>query len=182
MQRFGLDGTGTCDSVGLRRRRRMEIAATKRQVRVLNPRANLRAHWMLFRPVTQSCRCRNNRDGVRGTREGQIGPRTPLPSITCSRTIAARGGVAARGLLRYARSWSMILKVLFGALGLGLLMVVHEMGHHLVARAFHMRVVKFSIGFGPSPVALSTQRQPDHLSNRSNTLRRVCSDRWNEPF
>jgi regulator of sigma E protease len=44
----------------------------------------------------------------------------------------------------------MILKGLFGALGLGLLMIVHELGHHLVARAFHMRVVKFSIGFGPA--------------------------------
>ena len=44
----------------------------------------------------------------------------------------------------------MLLKILFGALGLGLLMVVHELGHHLVARAFHMRVVKFSIGFGPA--------------------------------
>jgi len=44
----------------------------------------------------------------------------------------------------------MLLKVLFGALGLGLLMVVHEMGHHLVARAFRMRVIKFSIGFGPA--------------------------------
>jgi regulator of sigma E protease len=44
----------------------------------------------------------------------------------------------------------MLLKVLFGALGLGLLMVVHEFGHHMVARAFGMRVVKFSIGFGPA--------------------------------
>lgn len=44
----------------------------------------------------------------------------------------------------------MLFKVLFGALGLGLLMIVHELGHHLVARAFHMRVIKFSIGFGPA--------------------------------
>lgn len=34
-------------------------------------------------------------------------------------------------------------------LGLALLMVVHEMGHLLAARKFGMRVVKFSIGFGP---------------------------------
>jgi regulator of sigma E protease len=44
----------------------------------------------------------------------------------------------------------MVFKILFGALGLGLLMVVHELGHHLVARAFRMRVIKFSIGFGPA--------------------------------
>jgi regulator of sigma E protease len=29
-------------------------------------------------------------------------------------------------------------------------MVVHEAGHHLAARAFGMRVIKFSIGFGPA--------------------------------
>ncbi len=44
----------------------------------------------------------------------------------------------------------MLLKILFGAMGLGLLMIVHELGHLLVARAFRMRVVKFSIGFGPA--------------------------------
>ena len=36
-----------------------------------------------------------------------------------------------------------------GILGLALLMVVHETGHLLAARAFGMRVVRFSIGFGP---------------------------------
>ncbi len=34
-------------------------------------------------------------------------------------------------------------------LGLAMLMVVHETGHLLAARRFGMRVVKFSIGFGP---------------------------------
>jgi regulator of sigma E protease len=36
------------------------------------------------------------------------------------------------------------------ALGLAVLMVVHEGGHYLAARRFKMRVVKFSIGFGPT--------------------------------
>jgi regulator of sigma E protease len=36
-----------------------------------------------------------------------------------------------------------------GILGLALLMVVHESGHLLAARAFGMRVIRFSIGFGP---------------------------------
>src|SRR5262245_21489587 len=35
-------------------------------------------------------------------------------------------------------------------LALVLLMVVHEGGHFLVARAYGMRVIKFSIGFGPT--------------------------------
>jgi regulator of sigma E protease len=40
--------------------------------------------------------------------------------------------------------------VVFGILGLGLLMVVHELGHLVAARAFGMRVLRFSIGFGPT--------------------------------
>src|SRR5450631_866267 len=39
---------------------------------------------------------------------------------------------------------------LLAALGLALLMVVHEGGHYLAARRFGMRVIKFSIGFGPT--------------------------------
>ncbi len=34
--------------------------------------------------------------------------------------------------------------------GLALLMIVHEGGHYLAARRYGMRVIKFSIGFGPS--------------------------------
>jgi regulator of sigma E protease len=39
---------------------------------------------------------------------------------------------------------------LVGILGLALLMVVHEAGHFFAARAYGMRVTKFSIGFGPT--------------------------------
>jgi len=42
-----------------------------------------------------------------------------------------------------------ICYVIAGILGLALLMVVHETGHLLAARAFGMRVLRFSIGFGP---------------------------------
>lgn len=40
--------------------------------------------------------------------------------------------------------------VLIAILGLAVLMIVHEAGHLLAARAFGMRVVRFSIGFGPA--------------------------------
>jgi regulator of sigma E protease len=40
--------------------------------------------------------------------------------------------------------------VLIAILGLAVLMVVHESGHYFAARHFGMRVVKFSIGFGPT--------------------------------
>jgi len=39
--------------------------------------------------------------------------------------------------------------IVLAVLGLALLMVIHEAGHHFVARAFGMRVLRFSIGFGP---------------------------------
>jgi regulator of sigma E protease len=39
--------------------------------------------------------------------------------------------------------------VLAAVIGFGALIVIHELGHFLVARAFGMRVERFSIGFGP---------------------------------
>jgi len=43
-----------------------------------------------------------------------------------------------------------VASYLLAALGLAALMVVHEGGHFLAARRYGMRVVKFSIGFGPT--------------------------------
>jgi regulator of sigma E protease len=43
-----------------------------------------------------------------------------------------------------------LIGILAAVFGLALLMIVHESGHHLVARAFNMRVLRFSIGFGPA--------------------------------
>src|SRR5262245_54674508 len=42
-----------------------------------------------------------------------------------------------------------VFAIVLAILGLALLMVIHESGHHFVARAFGMRVLRFSIGFGP---------------------------------
>lgn len=42
------------------------------------------------------------------------------------------------------------LYILVAILGLAFLMVVHEAGHFFVAKYFGMRVVRFSIGFGPA--------------------------------
>src|SRR5579864_8235887 len=39
---------------------------------------------------------------------------------------------------------------LVAILGLAVLMIVHETGHFLAARKYGMRVVRFSIGFGPT--------------------------------
>jgi regulator of sigma E protease len=42
-----------------------------------------------------------------------------------------------------------LVAILLAVLGLAVLMVIHEAGHHFVARAFGIRVLRFSIGFGP---------------------------------
>lgn len=41
-------------------------------------------------------------------------------------------------------------RILLAILGLAVLMIVHEGGHYLAARKFKMRVLRFSIGFGPT--------------------------------
>jgi regulator of sigma E protease len=46
------------------------------------------------------------------------------------------------------------------ALGLAVLMIVHESGHYLAARRFGMRVTRFSIGFGPRIVKHQPKGSP----------------------
>jgi regulator of sigma E protease len=45
---------------------------------------------------------------------------------------------------------SSLANYIIGALGLAVLMIVHESGHFFAARYFGMRVVRFSVGFGPT--------------------------------
>lgn len=51
-----------------------------------------------------------------------------------------------------------MLYILAGILGLGLLVVVHEAGHLLAARASGMHVLRFSIGFGPALISYKSKR------------------------
>ena len=51
-----------------------------------------------------------------------------------------------------------VMTVLVAILGLALLMIVHEGGHYLAARAAGLRVLKFSIGFGPTFFKIQPQR------------------------
>lgn len=59
-----------------------------------------------------------------------------------------------------------LLHIAAGIFGLGLLVVVHETGHLLAARASGMRVVRFSIGFGPPLLR--------YQSKKSETLYQVA--------
>jgi regulator of sigma E protease len=45
-----------------------------------------------------------------------------------------------------------LLRVFGVILAISLLVIIHEFGHYIVARAFGMRVLTFSIGFGPAIV------------------------------
>jgi regulator of sigma E protease len=45
---------------------------------------------------------------------------------------------------------SVLFKVLITVVALSVLIIIHEGGHYLAARAFGMRVLKYSIGFGPT--------------------------------
>ncbi len=45
---------------------------------------------------------------------------------------------------------STLFKVLITVAALSILIIIHEGGHYLAARAFGMRVLRYSIGFGPT--------------------------------
>jgi regulator of sigma E protease len=48
--------------------------------------------------------------------------------------------------------------ILLGIMGLGLLVIVHEAGHLLAARASGMRVIRFSIGWGPALLTYQSKK------------------------
>ncbi len=54
----------------------------------------------------------------------------------------------------------MVLLIIVAILGISLLVVVHEAGHYLSARALGMRVTRFSIGFGPALVRYQPKGSP----------------------
>ena len=81
-----------------------------------------------------------------------ITPQRPMPSGEASE----RRGPSPWGLLLLVAlvalvatgHWTLVVAVL----GLALLIFVHELGHFLAAKAFHMRVERFYIGFPPAVV------------------------------
>lgn len=58
-------------------------------------------------------------------------------------------------------------QILLAALGISLLMIVHEAGHYFAARAFGMRVTVFSIGIGPAIAKLKPRG--------SSTVYQLCA-------
>ena len=43
---------------------------------------------------------------------------------------------------------SVVMNVIYGFIALSLLILVHELGHYLVARLANVKVLAFSLGFG----------------------------------
>jgi regulator of sigma E protease len=58
---------------------------------------------------------------------------------------------------------------------LGVLITIHEFGHFIVAKLCNMKVLKFSIGFGPKLIH-KTGGETEY-SLRLLPLRRICSTR-----
>jgi regulator of sigma E protease len=55
---------------------------------------------------------------------------------------------------------SVLFKVLITIVALSVLIIIHEGGHYLAARAFGMRVLRFSVGFGPTLARYQPQGSP----------------------
>jgi regulator of sigma E protease len=64
---------------------------------------------------------------------------------------------------------------LVAVLGLAVLMIVHEGGHYFAARYFGMRVVRFSIGFGPT--VWKHKRKNDETVYQVALISRTCRSR-----
>jgi regulator of sigma E protease len=69
------------------------------------------------------------------------------PDASCRRAAAA-GRRAGRGATVSVTLWTAAVLAL-----LGVLILVHELGHFLLARLFGVKVLRFSLGFGPKLVS-----------------------------
>lgn len=52
------------------------------------------------------------------------------------------------------------IEILLAILGISLLVIIHESGHYLAARAFGMRVLRYSIGLGPPLIRWQKKGSP----------------------
>ena len=52
----------------------------------------------------------------------------------------------------------MLLYILIAILMFGILIFVHELGHFLTARIFHVKIYEFSIGMGPKLISKKSKK------------------------
>lgn len=58
----------------------------------------------------------------------------------------------------------MVLNIILAVLVLSIIIIIHEFGHFIVAKANGITVVEFSLGFGPKLLHLKRARQNTALS------------------
>ncbi len=101
--------------------------------------------------MTRSTTC-SRRTAKRGdwlakkSSDGRRTARCDGPASRCDddRRSPASAGVLGEDRVGFSRSWLVSVSVV-----LGVMVLVHEWGHFIVAKAFGVRVEIFSIGFGP---------------------------------
>ena len=80
----------------------------------------------------------------------------------------------------------MIVKILIAVLIFGITVIIHELGHFLLAKANGITVTEFSIGFGPTVVKTEkggtvyslTREVPRRASQKWQTVRRRQRQAW----
>ena len=73
-------------------------------------------------------------------------------------------------ILAFSLSFADVGSILLAAMGLGLVIFIHELGHFAVAKWCGVKVEKFSIGFGPALWK--------HTRGEARIRRRPCSTPW----
>ena len=68
----------------------------------------------------------------------------------------------------------MIVKILIAVLIFGITVIIHELGHFLLAKANGITVTEFSIGFGPTVV--KTEKRRNGLFLKTSAFRRCVPD------
>ena len=68
----------------------------------------------------------------------------------------------------------MIVKILIAVLIFGITVIIHELGHFLLAKANGITVTEFSIGFGPTVV--KDRKRRNDLFLKTSAFRRCVPD------
>ena len=108
--------------------------------------------------------------GARGGRRGAIRWSEVLAADAHARRRGGRGGRAPDG----ARGMSFLHTIVAFVVALGVLIVVHELGHYLVARWCGVKVLRFSVGFG-RPLAIWRRRPGSDRMGRSRRFRSAAT-------
>ena len=84
---------------------------------------------------------------------------------------------AARLAPRRSRAMtSALITIVSFLVTVGVLVVIHEFGHYLVARLVGVKILRFSVGFGRTLVVRRRGPRPDRMGGRRDPARRLRED------